>query len=88
MATTSGATASLRASITASSCLRLGNLDTRVRAVTLLMPGVTLTFTSRAVRLASSFLPARAWVPEFGPMNLSPAFSTVATNSSSSAMKP
>ena len=52
------------------------------------MPGVTLTPTCKAVRFASSFLPALAWVTEFGPMNFRPACSTVATNSSSSAMNP
>ncbi len=61
---------------------------TSVRAVTLFTPGVTETFTSSAVRFASSFLPARACTEEFGPMNLRPALSIVATNSSSSAMKP
>ena len=59
-----------------------------VSVVRLSTPGVTLTPTASAVRLASSFLPARAWVTELGPMNLRPAFSMVATNSSSSAMKP
>ena len=66
----------------------MGCLASSVRAATLFTPGVTETFTSSAVRLASSFLPARACVTELGPMNLRPAFSRVATNSSSSAMKP
>ncbi len=86
--TTFGSTASPSALASASSCSRVGCLASRVLAVTLFTPGVTETFTSSAVRLASSFLPARAWVVEFGPMNLRPAFSMVATNSSSSAMKP
>ena len=85
---TFGSTASCSDSTSASSCLRLRWRESSVRAVTSLMPGVTETFTSSAVRLASSFLPARAWVTELGPMNLRPAFSRVATNSSSSAMKP
>ena len=64
--------ASPSALTSASSFSRVGCFLSRVRAVTLLMPGVTLTLTVRAVRLASSFLPAPAWVAEQGPMKLEP----------------
>ena len=52
------------------------------------IPGVTLTPTDRAVRLASSLSPAPRTVREQGPMKLSPARSSAATMASSSAMKP
>ena len=87
-ASTFGSRVSPSAFTSARSCSRVGCLASSVRAATSFTPGVTETFTSSAVRLASSFLPARAWVTELGPMNLRPAFSRVATNSSSSAMKP
>ncbi len=51
-------------------------------------PGVTLTPTFSAVRLASSFSPAPWTVWEQGPIKLSPASSMALTISSSSAIKP
>ena len=57
------------------SAARSGCLRSSVRAVTSFTPGVTETWFSIAVRLASSFVPAAVCVCEHGPMNLSPASS-------------
>ena len=59
-----------------------------MRTVASLIPGVTETFCSMAVRFASSFAPAAVWVCEQGPMKVSPASSRARTKAASSAMKP